>query len=73
MTNAEYQADKKNRQDHPEKYPWFAYFQYGWHNMTYMTDEEVEEAVKFYRLKSDCKGGWFRYGRQPITIMKRGE
>lgn len=70
---AEYEAKEKERKDHPGKYPYFAYFQFGFHRMTYMTDEEVKEAVKFYHLKSDCKGGYFRYGRQPITIFPRND
>lgn len=69
----EYEAKGKERRDNPDKYPYFAYFQFGFHNMTYLSEEEVKEAVKFYHLKSDYKGGYFRYGRQPITIMKRSE
>lgn len=68
---AEYEAKEKERKDNPDKYPWFAYYQYGFHRMTYLTDEEVTEEVKFYKLKSDGKGGYFRYGRQPIMIMPR--
>lgn len=69
---AEYEAKEQYKKDHPEEYPWFAYFQYGWHNMTYMTDAEVDDAVKFYRLHSDGNGGYERFGRQPIVIMPRG-
>lgn len=70
---AAYEAEQEERKENREKYPYFAYFQYGYHNMTYMTEEEVKEAVRFYHLKSDYKGGYFRYGRQPITILLRGE
>ncbi len=63
--------DQEYRERHPKEYPWFAYYQYGFHRMTYLTDEEVAEEVKFYKLKSDGKGGYFRFGRQPITIMPR--
>ena len=68
---AEYEAKEKERRENPDKYPYFAYFQFGFHRMTYMTEDEVKEAVKFYHLKSDYKGGYFRYGRQPIDIMPR--
>ena len=70
---AEYEAKEKERRDNPEKYPYFAYFQFGFHRMTYMSEKEVKEAVKYYHLKSDYKGGYFRYGRQPIDIMPRKE
>ena len=36
-------------------------------------DEEDDEAIEFYHLKSDCKGGYFRYGRQPIIILPRND
>lgn len=39
--------------------------------MTYMTKEEVEDAVKFYKLYPDGKDGYMRVGRQPIFITKR--
>ena len=68
---AEYEAKEKERKDNPDKYPYFAYFQFGFHRMTYMTEDEAKEAVKFYHLKSDFKGGYFRCGRQPINIMPR--
>lgn len=68
---AEYEAKEKERRDNPDKYPYFAYHQYGFHRMTYITEEELKEAIKFYHLKSDCKGGYLRYGRQPITILPR--
>lgn len=70
---AEYEADQKERRENPDKYPYFAYYQYGFHRMTYLTEEEVKDAIKFYHLKSDYKGGYFRYGRQPITITLRKE
>jgi len=73
---AEYEAKEQYRKDHPEEYPWFAYFQFGFHNMTYLSDEEVQDAVKFYRLyethSEDGKKEYIRYGRQPITIIERG-
>ena len=68
---AEYEAKEKERKDNPDKYPYFAYYQFGFHRMTYMSGDEVKEAVKFYHLKSDLKGGYFRCGRQPINIMPR--
>lgn len=70
MTKAEYEADKKERENNKEKYPWFAYFQFGWHNITYLTDAEMKEAVEFYHLKL-IGDKWERLGTQPITIMKR--
>ena len=70
---AEYNAKEKERADNPKEYPFWAYFQFGFHRMTYMTEAEVEDAVKFYHLKPDYKGGYFRYGRQPITIIPRKE
>lgn len=70
---AEYEADQKKRRDNPDKYPYFAYYQFGFHRMTYLTEEEVKADVKFYKLKPDYKGGYFRYGRQPITITLRKE
>lgn len=70
---AEYEAKEKERKNNPDKYPYFAYFQFGFHRMTYITKEELKEAIRFYRLKSDCKGGYFRYGRQPITILPRND
>lgn len=68
---AEYQAKEKERKDNPKKYPYFAYFQFGFHRMTYMSEDEVKDAIKFYHLNDDCKGGWFRVGRQPIFILPR--
>lgn len=75
---SEHEAKEYYRKNHPEEYPWFVYFQFGWHNMTYMTDAEVEEAVKFYRgmIKSKDEKGhdkWVRYGRQPIFITWNGD
>ena len=70
---AEYEAKQMERRENPDKYPYFAYFAFGFHRMTYMTEEEVKEAVKFYHLKSDYKGGYFRRGRQPIDILPRKE
>lgn len=68
---AEYETEQKKRRDNPNAYPYFAYFQFGFHRMTYMTEKEVKDAVKFYRLKSDYNGGYFRLGRQPINILPR--
>lgn len=68
---AEYEAKQKERRDNPDKYPYFAYFQFGYHRMTYMTGDEVQDAVRFYHLFSDSKGGFFRNGRQPIFIVPR--
>ncbi len=70
---AEHEAKQKERRDNPDKYPYFAYYQYGFHNMTYLSEDEVKDAVNFYHLKSDGKGGYFRYGRQPIMILPRKE
>lgn len=70
---SEYEAKEKERKDNPNTYPYFAYFQFGFHRMTYLSEEEVKDAVKFYHLKSDYKGGYFRYGRQPITILPRND
>ena len=67
---AEHDAKEQYKKDHPEEYPWFVYFQFGWHNMTYMTDAEAEEAVQFYRLWK-TENGWMRSGRQPIYITRR--
>ena len=67
----EYEAEEKERHDNPDKYPYFVQFQFGFHRMTYFSEEEVKEAVKFYHLKSDYKGGYFRHGWQPITILPR--
>lgn len=67
---AEYEADQKYRQEHTELFPYFAYFQFGWHNMRYISEEELTEFIKFYHLKK-IGDRWERYGRQPITIMKR--
>ena len=72
---SEYEAKEQYRKDHPEEYPWFVYFQFGWHNMTYMSDAEVEEAVKFYKgmfESHDDKGNktWKRFGRQPIYMVR---
>ena len=70
---AEYEAKEQYKKDHPEEYPWFVYFQFGWHHMTYMTDAEKDETVSFYHLYGNSKGGYERHGRQPILITKRKE
>ena len=67
---AKYDTDQKFRRDHPELYPWFEYKMFGFHQMSYLSDSEVEEAVKFYHLHKTSKG-WERYGRQPIVILRR--
>lgn len=72
---ADYEAKEQYKKDHPEEYPWWAYFQYGWHNITWLTDDEVKEMVKFYHLykskTEDGKEKYWRAGRQPITIIRR--
>lgn len=67
----EYEAEEKYRHDHPEEYPWFVYYQFGWHTMTYLTDHEKDQAVRFYHLYGTDKKGYSRYGRSPIFIMHR--
>lgn len=69
---AEFEAKEKYKHDHPEEYPWFIYYQFGWHHMTYLTDEELHETVKFYHLHKDGDG-YSRVGRQPIFITRRNE
>ena len=68
---AEYEAKEKYRRDHPDEYPWFAYFQFGFHRMTYLSDAEKDEDVEFYHLRDMHDGSFARYGRQPITITRR--
>lgn len=68
---AEYESKEKYKHDHPEEYPWFVYYQFGWHTMTYMTDEEKEQAVKFYHLLGSDEKGYQKFGRQPIFITRR--
>ena len=70
---AEHEAKEKYKHDHPEEYPWFIYYQFGWHNMTYITDNEKDQAVKFYHLHGSDELGYCRYGRQPIFITRRGD
>ena len=70
---SEYEAEEKYKHDHPEEYPWFIYYQFGWHNMTYITDEEKDQAVKFYHLYGNDEKGYSRHGRQPIFITRRKE
>ena len=36
---AEYEAKQKERRDNPDRYPYFVYFQFGYHHMTYMSEE----------------------------------
>lgn len=67
---AEFEADRKRRKEDYVKYPWFVYKCYGFHDMTYYTDEEVQGAVKFYHLWKSGDG-YERAGRQPIYIMPR--
>lgn len=75
---AAYNAKRERRRNDPEKYPWFTYHMYGWHRMDYISEEEKDDAVSFYRGMvefTDGGGhkGWQRYGRQPITITWAGE
>lgn len=65
-----YEKDRKYREEHEDLFPWFGYFQFGFHNMNYYSEEEVQEMVKFYHLKK-IGDRYERYGRQPITIMPR--
>ena len=39
-------------------------------NMTYCSEDELREYIKFYKLKQ-IGDKWERFGRQPITIMPR--
>ena len=64
----EYEAKLAYRRNHPNEYPYFVYFQFGWHRMDFITEEEKDECVKFYKLYSYGEGGWCRVGRQPIFI-----
>ena len=66
----EYEEERQYRKDNPVMYPWFVYFQFGWHNMFFSSDEEVEEMVRFYKLWK-TNNGWERSGRQPIYISRR--
>lgn len=68
---AKYEKEQEERRNNPDKYPYFAYYQFGFHRMAYLTEEEVREEVKFYHLKYNGKNSYFRFGRQPITISKR--
>lgn len=72
---ANYEAKEKYKEEHAEEYPWWAYFQFGWHHMTNMSDEEVKSAVKFYHLREsrteDGRKTFERTGRQPIYIVQR--
>lgn len=62
--------DQEYREGHPKEFPWFAYYKFGFHRITFLSDAEVEKEVKFYKL---FKSGdsWVRYGRQPIMIIPR--
>lgn len=56
------------------EYPWMIYWAFGWHGMSYLTDEEAKDLIKSYRLTKiivEGKEMFVRYGRQPITIMRR--
>ena len=72
---AEYEAKELYRKEHPQEYPWFAYFCYGWHHLTFLTDKEKDEVVKTYRLyegRNDSGQITFeRGGRQPIYVIER--
>lgn len=74
---ADYEAKELYKREHPQEYPWFVYFCFGWHSMTYMTDAEKDRTVKKYRLyeeKTDRgKTMYSRGGRQPIYIVNRQE
>ena len=74
----EYEAERQRRRNNPEEYPYFIYCAFGWHRMDYISKEEKDDAVSFYRGMvefTDGAGhkGWQRYGRQPITITWAGE
>lgn len=77
MTHEEYkkwyETQQQYKKDHPDEYPYFCYFQFGFHGMTWITEEELKEFIYFYHLKPDGKGGYFRRGIQPITILPRRE
>ena len=70
MTKMEYLAEKEYMKTHPGEYPYIIYYAFGFHNMTYCTEAELKDLVKAYHL---IKIGdqWQRFGRQPITIMRR--
>ena len=70
---AEYDADQMYRKDHPELFPWFFYEQFGWHLMTFLTNEEAQESIKFYHLWKRDDDHYQRVGRQPIFLSRRGE
>lgn len=69
----EYEAKKQYRHDHPEEYPWMIYKQFGWHDIDNLTEEEAEEAIKFYHLWKRDDDHYQRVGRQPIFLSRRGE
>lgn len=70
-----YEEEQKYRRDHPKEYPWFVYHQYGFHRQQYLSEEEAQEEIAFYKLKpyTQEKGdtAYERFGRQPITLMRR--
>lgn len=66
----QYEEKERYKKEHPTEYPWFIYYQFGFHNMTYLTDEEAQEAIKFYRLYRSGDS-YVRFGRQPIQLMRR--
>ncbi len=70
---ADRDAELRKRRDNPKKYPYLAYFPSDYRNMTYLTKEEAKSAVKDYHLYSNGKGGYERYGREPIFILPREE
>lgn len=67
---AEYEEKERYKKEHPAEYPWFIYYQFGFHNMTYLTDKEAYEAIEFYKLHKSGDS-YVRYGRQPIQLMRR--
>lgn len=72
---AEHEAKEKYKEMHPEEYPWFAYFRFGLHNITYLTDEETKTAVNFYHLAERCtddgRKEYYRDWNNSISIMHR--
>lgn len=73
-----YEAERERRRNNPEEYPYFIYCMFGFHRMDYISEEEKNDAISFYKGMieyTDEKGhkGWKRYGRQPIQIVWNGE
>lgn len=75
---AAYNAERDRRRADPKEYPYFIYCAFGWHRMDYISEDEKDDAISFYKGMvefTDGSGhkGWQRYGRQPITITWAGE